>query len=167
MSGGLALAVPQLRREPMPVTCRLIACAALCFFGTASMGSAQDPLSYSFDRSTGGHPAATAPNDNTSSGVRPPIATGRKNPGVQEGRPPIYLTNPLRRYHLPTALNYPSSALNYPSTLFVNLFELSIDQFELSVNPLELFINRFELSLEPVDVADAEHRSSYGRGPAA
>jgi hypothetical protein len=100
----------------MPVTCRLIVCAALCFVGTASMGSAQDPLSYSYDRSTGGHPAATAPNDNTSSGVRPPVATGGKDPGVQEGRRPIYLTNPLRRYHLPTALNYPSSTLNYPST---------------------------------------------------
>jgi hypothetical protein len=98
----------------MLVTCRLIACAALCFVGTVSMGSAQDPLSYSYDRSTGGRPAATAPNDNT--GVGPPVATGRKNSGVQESRPPIYLTNPLRRYHLPTALNYPSTALNYPST---------------------------------------------------
>jgi len=95
----------------MPVTCRLIACAALCFVGTASMGSAQDPLSYSYDRSTGGRPASTAPNDN-SSGVRPPVATGRKNSGVQEGRSPIYPTNPLKRYHLPTALNYPSNALN-------------------------------------------------------
>ena len=100
----------------MPVTCRLLACAALCFVGTASMGSAQDdPLSYSYDRSTGGRPAATAPSDNTS-GVRPPVATGRKNSGVQEGRPPIDPTNPLKRYHLPTALNYPSAALNYPST---------------------------------------------------
>ena len=95
----------------MPVTCRLIACAALCFIGTASIGSAQDePLSYSY-----GRPAVTAPNDNTS-GVRPPVAAGRKNSGVQEGRPPIYPTNPLRRYHLPTASNYPSNALNHPST---------------------------------------------------
>jgi len=79
------------------------------------MGSAQDPLSYSYDRSTGGRPAATAPNDNTS-GVRSPVATDRKNSEVQEGQPPIYSTNPLKRYHLPTPFNYPSAALNYPST---------------------------------------------------
>jgi hypothetical protein len=99
----------------MPVTYRLIACAALCFFGTVSGGLAADPLSYSYDRSTGGRPASTVPNDNTS-GVLPPVATGRKNSGVQEGRSPIYPTNPLKRYHLPTALNYPSNPLNYPST---------------------------------------------------
>src|SRR5215472_306427 len=86
----------------MPMACRLIACAALCFVGTVSMGSAQNTPSY--DRSTGGLPAATAPNDNES-GVRP---TDPKKPGVrQEGRPPYsYATNPL---------NYRSNPLNYLS----------------------------------------------------
>ena len=154
----------------MQVTYRLIACAALCFVGTASMGSAQDdPLSYSYDRSTGGRPAATALNDNTS-GVRPPVATGQKKSGVQEGRPPpIYPTNPLKRYHLPTALNYPSAALNHPSTpsnYQSSALNIPVEHFELSVYPFELSVNRFELSVKPVEIADAEHRSSYDRGPA-
>jgi len=88
----------------MSVTSRLIACVALCFVCAMSMGSAQNTLSY--DRSTG-LPTATVPNDNTSSD-RPPVATARKKPGVQqEARPPYsYATNPL---------NYRSNPSNYLS----------------------------------------------------
>ena len=155
----------------MPVTCRLIACATLCFVGIASMGSAQDPLSYSYDRSTGGRPAATAPNDNTS-GVRPPVATGRKNSGVQEGRPPIYPTNPLRRYHLPTALNYPSSPLNYPSTALnypsspsnypsapLNYPSTSLNY---ASNPLNYPSNQSRLWMQNIDPASAAAQRQSG-----
>ena len=85
----------------MPVTCRLITYAAVCFIVTTRPGSAQNTRSY--DRPTGGLPTATLPNDNPS-GVRSPVPTGQKNP--KEGRPPIYPSNPL---------SYRSTPLNYLS----------------------------------------------------
>jgi hypothetical protein len=87
----------------MPVTCRLIICAALCSSAIGSVGLAQNTPSY--DRSTGGIPAAPAPNDNQSGG-RSAVATGPNKPKVKEGRPPIYPSNPL---------SYRSTPLNYLS----------------------------------------------------
>lgn len=80
--------------------CRLIACAALCFIGAVSTGSAQNtPPS---DRSYG-LPAATAPNAETQD-VLPPAA-GPKKPGALQVRP-----------HYPSSpLSYSSTPLNYPS----------------------------------------------------
>ena len=86
----------------MLVTCRLIACAALCLVGAMSTGSAQNTPS--LDRSTG-LPAVTAPNDNTS-GIRPPTTSGPKKPGAREAPPP-YASSPL---------SYRSNPLNYLSS---------------------------------------------------
>jgi hypothetical protein len=86
----------------MLVTCRFIACAALCFVGAMSTGSAQNTTPV--DRSTG-LPAATAPNENAS-GILPPTTSGPKKPGARQARPP-YASSPL---------SYGSSPLNYPSS---------------------------------------------------